>query len=153
MGFCARGRPGYDPAMPMVDVSSKAVVRRTARATGVLTASAETIRRIGEGTVPKGNVLETARAAALLAIKQTPHLLPMCHPIAVTGADVSFTLEGSRLEIAVEVRADDKTGVEMEALTAACVAGLCVYDMCKGIDKGMALSEIRLAEKSKTPIP
>lgn len=140
-------------AMPMVDVSSKSVVRRTGRAVGVLTAAPETIRRIAEGTVPKGNVLETARAAALLAIKQTPHLLPMCHPIAVRGADVSFGLEGSRLEITVEVRADDKTGVEMEALTAACVAGLCVYDMCKGIDKGMSLSEIRLVEKTKTPLP
>ncbi len=137
----------------MIEVSGKPVVRRVARATGSVRMSAETVDRIRRGDVPKGNVLETARAAAFLAVKQTPHLLPMCHPIAVTGSDVSFELASSSVEIGVEVRADDKTGVEMEALTAVCAAALCIYDMCKGIDKGMALAEIRLAAKSKTPLP
>lgn len=140
-------------SMSMLEVSGKPVVRRVARATGSVRMSAETVDRIRRDDVPKGNVLETARAAAFLAVKRTPHLLPMCHPIAVTGSDVSFSLAASSVEIQVEVRADDKTGVEMEALTAVCVAALCIYDMCKGIDAGMTLADVHLSEKTKTPLP
>ncbi len=138
--------------MAMVDVSAKEVVRRVARAAGVVHLAPETAERIRAGTVPKGNVLETARVAALLALKQTPHLLPMCHPIALTGADIDLDVRRDAVDIRAEVRATDKTGVEMEALTAVCVAGLTIYDMCKGIDGSLSLSEVRLLEKSKTPL-
>lgn len=133
----------------MVDVSGKPPVRRVAAAAGTVRLAPETSRRIGAGEVPKGNVLEAARAAALLAAKQTPHLLPHCHPIALTGGDVRFSLEPGVVRIEAEFSATDKTGVEMEALTAVCAAALTIYDMCKGIDKEIAIADVRLLSKSK----
>ena len=134
----------------MVDVSPKPETAREAVAQAVLRMRPATLRAIQRGNAPKGDVLGVARTAGILAAKRTPELIPLCHPLRLTRVEVSFELRPRRGELTVQarVRTVDKTGVEMEALTAAAVAGLTVYDMVKAVDRGVALTELRLMEKS-----
>jgi cyclic pyranopterin phosphate synthase len=134
----------------MVDVGAKAETARIAVASGAVLMEAATLERIRAGTLEKGDVLGVARVAAIQGLKRTSELIPLCHPIRVTGVDVIFnpTDEGQpRVEIQVTVRAHDRTGVEMEALTAVALAGLTIYDMCKSMDRGMSIGPIQLQEK------
>jgi cyclic pyranopterin phosphate synthase len=135
----------------MVDVGDKAETERVAVAAGTIEMEPATLVAIRAGTVAKGDVLGIARMAAISGLKRTAELIPLCHPVRVTAVDV--TLEPSdtggrpRVEIRATVRAFDRTGVEMEALTAVTLAGLTIYDMCKAIDRGMRLADVRLVEK------
>ena len=131
----------------MVDVSGKEVSERSARAGGRILMRPETVRRIAEGEVAKGNVLETARIAAIQAAKRTAELIPLCHPLNLAAVDVDFTLGEDRVEVETSARLADRTGVEMEALTAAAVALLTIYDMCKAVDRDMVIGGVRLLEK------
>ena len=137
----------------MVDVGDKAVVRRTAVAAGFVRMSPETIELLRKAALPKGDVLNTARIAGVMAAKKTPELIPLCHGLDLTSVDVDFEVGQDRVSITATVRASDRTGVEMEALTAVSVAALTVYDMCKAVDKGMVIGEVRLREKTKEPAP
>ncbi|MBI4230322.1 MAG: cyclic pyranopterin monophosphate synthase MoaC [Planctomycetes bacterium] len=137
----------------MIDVSGKPPVFRTARAEGVVRMRAETALAIREGRVPKGDVLGTARVAGIMAAKRTPEFIPLCHPITLTYVEVDLKTGRDAVQIEVLTRAVDKTGVEMEALTAVAAACLSVYDMCKGIDPEMTIGPIRLVEKTKEPVP
>ena len=133
----------------MVDVGDKDRTDRRAVAEATVRMQPETLRRIQAGTVEKGDVLGVARIAAITAVKKTPDLIPLCHAIAVAGVDVEFSTPGDdTLVVQVTVRATDRTGVEMEALTGAALAGLTVYDMCKAVDRGMTLETVRLLHKS-----
>jgi cyclic pyranopterin phosphate synthase len=134
----------------MVDVSTKAETVREAIARGVLRMAPATLRVIREGNAPKGDVLGVARTAGILATKRTSDLIPLCHPLRITGVDVSFTENEARGELMVEarVRTVDKTGVEMEALTAVSVAALTVYDMIKAVEKGVTIERIALIQKT-----
>ncbi|MEX1299400.1 MAG: cyclic pyranopterin monophosphate synthase MoaC [Desulfotignum sp.] len=134
----------------MVDVGDKDETRRTAVAEGVIAMQPETLARIMDEKVKKGNVLETARIAGIMAAKKTAALIPMCHPLNIThaGIDFFFRPEAHAVRIQATVSLNGRTGVEMEALTAVSVAGLTIYDMCKSYDKGMVLSGIRLISKS-----
>jgi cyclic pyranopterin phosphate synthase len=136
-------------AARMVDVGEKAVVRRTAVAGGVVRMSPETIGLLRKAALPKGDVLNTARIAGVIAAKKTPELIPLCHGLNLTSVDVEFEVGQDRVSITATTRASDRTGVEMEALTAVSVAALTIYDMCKAVDKGMVVGEIRLLEKTK----
>lgn len=133
----------------MVDVSEKADTQRVAVAKGRVSMKAETLERIATGGIAKGDVLAVAQVAGVMAAKQTWQLVPMCHPLFLTGVDIKFFIDRKQniLEIEAKVSTTGKTGVEMEALTAVSVAALTVYDMCKAIDKEMVLGEIRLMEK------
>jgi cyclic pyranopterin phosphate synthase len=137
----------------MVDVGKKAVIRRTATATGRVRMSPETIRTLREKALPKGDALNTARIAGVMAAKRTPDLIPLCHGLNLTSVDLEFTVKDEEVEILVVARASDRTGVEMEALTAVSVAALTLYDMCKAVDKGMVIGEVRLLEKTKEEVP
>jgi cyclic pyranopterin monophosphate synthase len=134
----------------MVDVGGKQVSRRTALARGVITMQPATLRVLLEGRAAKGDVLATARIAAIQATKRTPELIPLCHAIALTAVEVEFEPDeaASRLGIIVRVHALDRTGAEMEALTGVSVAALTVYDMLKAIDRGMTIEHVALHEKS-----
>jgi cyclic pyranopterin phosphate synthase len=134
----------------MVDVTGKAATRRTASAQAVICMNAETFRQIAAGTVAKGNVLETARIAGIMAAKKTADLIPMCHPLNLTHMQIDFHPDATRHRILIEgtARITDQTGVEMEALTAVSVAALTLYDMCKAIDKSMTITDICLLKKS-----
>jgi cyclic pyranopterin phosphate synthase len=134
----------------MVDVSDKDVTRREATARAVVTMQPETARLIDSGGVAKGDVRAVAQVAGVLAAKKTPDLIPMCHPLAITGVDIAFDLdlERAQLEIRATVRVTGRTGVEMEALTAAAVAALTVYDMCKAVDRGMSIGNVELLHKA-----
>ena len=143
MGFSHLDSQG---AARMVDVGEKAVVRRTAVAGGEIRMSSETIRRLREKALPMGDVLNTARIAGVMAAKRTPDLIPLCHGLNLTSIDVEFEVGEDRVGITATARASDRTGVEMEALTAVGVAALTVYDMCKAVDKGMVIGEVRLVE-------
>jgi cyclic pyranopterin phosphate synthase len=134
----------------MVDVSQKAPTLRTAKARGRISMSPETFEKIRTQSVKKGNVLETARIAGVMAAKKTADLIPMCHPLNITHAVVDFYPEEEAHAFRIEavVRLTGQTGVEMEALTAVSVAALTVYDKCKSYDRGMTISGIELAEKS-----
>ena len=134
----------------MVDVSAKQETVREAVARATLRMAPATLRVIRLGNAPKGDVLGVARTAGILAAKRTPTLIPLCHPLRLTGVDVTFSLDGRRGELAIEarVRTVDKTGVEMEALTAAAVAALTVYDMVKAVERGVTIAKIQLVEKS-----
>ena len=133
----------------MVDVGDKPVTRRTATAEAVVRLSAETLKLIEDGLIPKGNVFDTARVAGIMAAKRTAELLPMCHPIAVDDIAVDISVEGDdSLRIRARAKAEAKTGVEMEALVAASVAALTVYDMCKGVDRSIRVTDIRVVQKS-----
>ena len=138
-------------AARMVDVGEKAVVRRTAVAEGVVRMSPETIGLMWKAALPKGDVLNTARIAGVMAAKKTPELIPLCHGLNLTSVDVEFGVGQDRVSITATTRASDRTGVEMEALTAASVAALTIYDMCKAVDKGMVIGDLRLLEKTKAP--
>jgi cyclic pyranopterin phosphate synthase len=134
----------------MVDISEKPTTARTATASAVGRVRPKTAQMIVEKRVPKGDVLASAKVAAYFAIKRTPDLLPLCHPIPISGADVKFDLkpdEGS-LRIEVNVKCTAPTGAEMEALTGAAIAALTVYDMCKGIEPGIVIERIQLEYKS-----
>jgi len=134
----------------MVDVSDKDVTRREATARATVSMQPETARLIASGGVAKGDVLAVAQVAGVMAAKRTPDLIPLCHPLPITGVDMAFDLdlENARLEIRATVRVTGRTGVEMEALTAASVAALTVYDMCKAVDRGMSISNVELLRKS-----
>lgn len=134
----------------MVDVTAKAPTDRTARAQAVVTMTKETFDLIQDRKVKKGNVLETARIAGVMAAKKTADLIPMCHPLKLTHAQVDFFPDPATRTIRIEASARilDQTGVEMEALTAASVAALTIYDMCKAHDRGMTISDLFLLEKS-----
>ena len=134
----------------MVDVSAKPETVREAVARARLVMRPATLLAVREGNAPKGDVLGVARTAGVLAAKRTWELIPLCHPLRITGVDISFTSAARRGELTIEarVRTVDKTGVEMEALTAASVAALTVYDMVKAIEKGVTIAEIHLVEKS-----
>jgi cyclic pyranopterin phosphate synthase len=132
----------------MVDVSDKAPTVRTAVAEGLITMAPATLAQIEAGRVPKGDVLAVARIAGIMAGKQTAMLLPLCHPLAVTGLAVDFAIEApASIRITATCRVVGPTGVEMEALTAVSVAALSIYDMCKALDPAMTIGEIRLVAK------
>lgn len=133
----------------MVDVGGKGVTRRTARAAGFVRMSEAMIETIENNLLQKGSFFEVARIAGIMAAKKTADLVPMCHPLQITCADVSLSLDRERGGVAIEseVRLDGKTGVEMEALTAVSVAALTVYDMCKAVDKKMVIEGVTLLEK------
>jgi len=132
----------------MVDVGGKQVTKRAAIARGFLRMRPETLARIVAGEIDKGEVLAVARVAGIMAAKRTAELIPMCHPLPVEVATVSFAVvEPGRLRIDAQVKVNGKTGVEMEALAAVSVAALTVYDMCKAIDRGMVIEEICVVEK------
>jgi len=140
----------------MVDITDKPPVFRRARATGRIRLQESTIEAIRSGRVKKGDVLATARLAAILAVKDTPRLIPMCHPIAITGLEVSFELSERRIEAAVTVTSVGRTGVEMEALAGVSAALLNVWDMVKYLEKDesgnypyTAIEDIRVTEKEK----
>jgi len=134
----------------MVDVTEKKPTVRVAVAEGTVSMKPETFRMIRDQKVKKGNVLETARIAGIMAAKKTSELIPMCHPLSLTHVQIDFKPEetNSRIRIEASVRTIDQTGVEMEALTAVSVAALTVYDMCKSYDREMTVSSIQLLEKS-----
>jgi cyclic pyranopterin phosphate synthase len=133
----------------MVDVGNKPVTARVATAQGFITLQQATIRAITLGEIPKGEVLNTARIAGIMAAKRTGELIPLCHPLPVDAVSVDFEFESDgRLKITATAKITAKTGVEMEALTAVSVAALTVYDMCKAIDKTMTIDGIRLIRKT-----
>ncbi|HLZ68989.1 MAG TPA: cyclic pyranopterin monophosphate synthase MoaC [Dehalococcoidia bacterium] len=134
----------------MVDVTAKDETVREATARGRVLMRAETLALVLAGEIAKGNVLTTAELAGVMAAKRTHELIPLCHPLLLTGITVELTPDeaASAIEIRATVKTTGKTGVEMEALTAAAVAGLTIYDMCKAVDRGMRLSDVRLAHKS-----
>jgi cyclic pyranopterin phosphate synthase len=134
----------------MVDVSAKGDTKREATAAGRITMRRETLALIQSDGVPKGDVLAVAQIAGIMAAKRTHELIPMCHPLALTGIDVALTPNEARscIEIEATVRTTGKTGVEMEALTAVSVAALTVYDMCKAVDRAMKIEAVRLRKKS-----
>lgn len=131
----------------MVDISSKIVTSRTAIAAGRIRLTPAIMEAIQNNAIAKGNVLEVARIAGIQAAKRTSDLIPLCHPIPISHIAIRFDFTADNLRIEVEVTAEAKTGVEMEALTAVSVAALTVYDMCKGIDKGMEITSVELIEK------
>ncbi|MDA0709955.1 MAG: cyclic pyranopterin monophosphate synthase MoaC [bacterium] len=139
---------GEDGAVKMVDVTDKAVTDREAEVGGRITMKPETVRLIVEGRAKKGNVLETARIAGIMAAKRTWEIIPLCHPISITGIDLTFKVGEAQIDARASVRVPDRTGVEMEALTAVSVALLTIYDMCKAVDRGMIIGDIRLMRKS-----
>ena len=133
----------------MVDVGGKPLSRRRAVARGVVRMAAETARRLGD--LPKGDALVTAQLAGIMAAKRTSELIPLCHPLAVTGVDIDFTVgaddDPGAVAITATVRTTDRTGVEMEALTAVSVAALTVYDMIKAVDRAARIDDIRVVRK------
>ena len=131
----------------MVDVSEKAPTPRVARATATVHMAAETMDKIRQGRIGKGDVLAVAQVAGIMAAKKNSDLIPMCHPLLLTKVDITFELEDTALHICSEVRCTGETGVEMEALTAASVAALTVYDMCKAVQRDMTITDIRLLYK------
>ncbi len=134
----------------MVDVGGKAVTERTAIASGRVLVNAETFRLIKTGGMKKGDVLGTAQIGGIMGGKRTSDIIPMCHPIFITGIDIDFNLneEDLAVEIAATAKCSGVTGVEMEALTAVSVAALTVYDMCKAVQKDMVISDIKLLKKT-----
>jgi len=136
-------------AADMVDVGSKPVTERIARAAGAVTMKPETLQLIREGDIKKGDVLSAARIAGIMAAKRTADLIPLCHPLPLDkiGLDLAINETDGAIEIRASVKTSGKTGVEMEALTAVSVAALTIYDMAKAVDREMRISDIRLLEK------
>lgn len=132
----------------MVDVSEKNKTLRTALAYGRVNMAPSTAARIAQGGMKKGDVLAVAQVAGIMAAKQTSSLVPMCHPIAITGVDIDFTLDDTGVDIFATVRCTGETGVEMEALTAVSVTALTIYDMCKAVQKDMTITGIELRTKT-----
>jgi cyclic pyranopterin phosphate synthase len=135
-------------AARMVDVSAKAVTARTATASGRVLVSTQVVALLRGAGVPKGDTLAVARLAGIMGAKQTPALIPLCHPLAISGVTVDLVVTDDAVEIAATVRTTDRTGVEMEALTAVAVAGLTVIDMVKAVDKGAVITDVRVETKS-----
>ncbi len=133
----------------MVDVSNKDTTKRKAIASGEIKMKAETLKMIKEGEIKKGSVLETARIAGVMGVKKTSDIIPMCHPLLLSGIDIEFEFyDKQRIKIKAVVKNSGKTGVEMEALNGVSVAALTIYDMCKAVDKGMVIGDIKLNYKS-----
>ncbi|MCY6369197.1 cyclic pyranopterin monophosphate synthase MoaC [Clostridium ganghwense] len=134
----------------MVDVSEKDETKRIAVAYGSIYMKKETLERVKEGTIKKGDVLSVAQVGGIMGAKSTPSIIPMCHPIMLSGCDISFNFdeENCKIDITGESRTTGQTGVEMEALTAVSVAALTIYDMCKAIDREMIISDIKLLKKT-----
>lgn len=133
----------------MVDVSEKDVTHREAIAECILVMKPETLNMIVSGSTPKGDVFATARIAGILAAKRTSELIPLCHPLTLSSVRIDpIACPPDRVHIIAEVRCNEKTGVEMEAMTAASVAALTIYDMCKAVDRGMEIKHVRLLKKS-----
>jgi len=137
-----------DGAAHMVDVTQKDVTRREATASGVLRTRADVVERIATGDLPKGEAVATARIAGIMGAKRTPDLVPLCHPLPLSGVELDIVPAGDRVEITATVRTTGRTGVEMEALTAVTVAGLTLYDMIKAVDKAAVLTDVRVVAKS-----
>lgn len=137
-------------AARMVDVAGKAVTARTATAVAVVRLQLATVEVLTAGELPKGDALAVARIAGIMAAKQTPQLIPLCHPIALSGVDVDVSLatDPPRADITATTRAADRTGVEMEAMVAASAAALALYDMIKAIDRGAVIEQVRLERKT-----
>jgi cyclic pyranopterin phosphate synthase len=135
-------------AARMVDVTEKDVTARTATASGRVLVSPEVVRLLRAGTVPKGDVLAVARIAGIQGAKRTPDLVPLCHPIALHGVEVDVEVLDDAVAIRARVRTADRTGVEMEALTAVAVAALAVVDMVKAVDRGAVVTDVRVDSKS-----
>ena len=131
----------------MVDVGSKAATHRIARASGVIAMQPTTLNLIASGTAKKGDVLGVAKIAAIMAAKRTSDLIPLCHPLAITRVTVDFALETNSVRCTAQVETVGPTGVEMEALTAVQIGLLTIYDMCKAVDRGMVMSDIKVLEK------
>ncbi|BCZ46482.1 cyclic pyranopterin monophosphate synthase accessory protein [Clostridium gelidum] len=134
----------------MVDVSEKVDTSREAVAIGSVSMKRETLERIKEGTISKGDVLAVAQVGGIMGAKNTPQIIPMCHPIMISGCDISFKIdfENNKIEITATTKTVGKTGIEMEALTAVSTAALTIYDMCKAIDREMVINNIMLVKKS-----
>lgn len=134
----------------MVDVGTKDVTERVAVAGATVFMQAATLKLIKDKKAKKGDVLSVAQLAGIMAAKKTPDLIPLCHPLALNSVDVKLTLDGKRNAVDIEAtcKLKGRTGVEMEALTAASVAALTVYDMCKAVDRGMVISDVKLLHKS-----
>ncbi len=134
----------------MVDVSEKEVTARKAVARGLIRMEKETLELVKAGDVKKGDVLAVAQVAGIMGAKKTCDIIPMCHPIQITGVDIDFKIdeEHSSIEILATTKTMDRTGIEMEALTAVAIAALTIYDMCKAVDKRMEIQEIKLMKKS-----
>jgi cyclic pyranopterin phosphate synthase len=134
----------------MVDVSDKHVTSRLATAKAQILMLPETLTLIMTGTAKKGDILATARIAGIMAAKKTHELIPLCHPLLISKVSIDFVADekSSSIEVSAAVRVEGKTGVEMEALTACSVAALTLYDMCKAVDRGMKITDLRLTEKS-----
>jgi cyclic pyranopterin phosphate synthase len=134
----------------MVDVGAKDITERVAIARATVTMQAATIKLIQTKTAKKGDVLAVAQLAGIMAAKKTPDLIPLCHPLALSSVDLKLTVDAKRRAVDIEAtcKLKGRTGVEMEALTAASVAALTVYDMCKAVDRGMVISDVKLVHKS-----
>jgi len=132
----------------MVDVGEKSITRREATASAVVRTQPDVIRMISDGRIPKGDVASVARIAGIMAAKRTSTLIPLCHPIPIDSVEVEVRLSESSVHISATVRNTARTGVEMEALTAASVAALAVYDMCKAVDRSMTIENVQLESKS-----
>ena len=135
-------------AARMVDVGGKPETARSATASGRITMSPETLQAVRDGSGPKGDVLAAARIAGIMAAKKTGELIPLCHPLALDSVAVDFEFEGSAILVTARASLSGKTGVEMEALTAASIALLTIYDMAKALEKGMVIEQVRLLEKT-----
>ena len=133
--------------LKMVDVSNKGRTERVARVSGEIRMDPATVELIATNKSHKGNVLEAARLAGILAAKRTDELIPLCHSINVSSIDITFNLASDRVHTEAAVKVEEKTGVEMEAFTAVSIALLTIYDMCKSVDRGMVISSLRLLEK------
>jgi len=134
----------------MVDVSEKVDTAREAVAIGYVSMKKETLEKIKEGTISKGDVLAVAQVGGIMGAKNTPQIIPMCHPIMISGCDINFKMdfENNRVEIIATTKTVGKTGIEMEAITAVSTAALTIYDMCKAIDREMIINNIMLVKKS-----
>ena len=132
----------------MVDVSEKAVTYRTATAAGRVWMNPETLEKVRQGSMAKGDVLAVAQVAGIMAAKRTWELIPMCHPLPLTSINITFAFQDNALDIQAQVKCSGETGVEMEALTAVSAAALTVYDMCKAVQRDMVIDQIRLLEKT-----
>lgn len=133
----------------MVDVGGKSVSAREAIATGIVSMKPETLRLIQDHKIEKGDVLQVARLAGIMSSKRVSDLIPLCHPICLDAAEIEFEIcSETEIKVVATCRATDRTGVEMEALTSASVTALTIYDMCKSVDRGMTITQIRLEEKS-----
>ena len=132
----------------MVDVTAKEVTQRTAAAAGTIFMAPETIAAVRSGGISKGDVLSVAQVAGIMAAKRTAEIIPMCHPLMLSGIDIRFSVNENSIDIFSEVRCKWETGVEMEALTAVSAAALTIYDMCKALQKDMTIGDIRLLKKT-----